>query len=315
MTTIGSTFFLDSLSALNDCARLRILRILSTQELSVGEVADVVQLPQSTVSRHLKLLLGAGFVARRTVGTTGLYRVASTMTAEATELWKIAIANSNHLPGANDDEERLVAVLAQRHSDSRTFFKNVGSDWEAVRRDLFGDRFTSTALLSLLDPSLRVVDIGCGIGNAASLVAPYVHSVVGVDREQSMLTQAKQRPDLASNIEFIEGDANDLPLKSGSLDVALFCLVLHHIEPAQEAIQEACRVVRNCGRILIIDMQRHSHDEYQQTMGHVHKGFSKANIEKLATDSGCKLRRYHRLTPETDARGPSLFAAILGVHH
>ncbi len=315
MTTISTTVFLDSLSALNDCARLRILRILSKHELSVGEVADVVQLPQSTVSRHLKLLLESGFAARRTIGTTGLYRIASTMTEEVTDLWKIAIANSSNLPGANDDEERLVAVLAQRHSDSRTFFKTVGSDWEAVRQDLFGDRFTSVALLSLLDPSLNVVDIGCGIGNAASIIAPHVQSVVGVDREQSMLAQAKQRPDLAKNIEFIEGEANDLPLKSQSLDIALFCLVLHHIEPVQGSIQEACRVVKNEGRILIIDMQRHSHDEYQQTMGHVHKGFSKANIEKLAKNAGCKLQRYHRLTPEIGSRGPSLFAAILRVHH
>ena len=131
MTTVRSTFLLDSFSALNDCARLRILRLLNQQELSVGEVADIIQLPQSTVSRHLKLLFDAGFTSRRTVGTTGLYRTATEMSSEAAELWTIAITNSAELPGANEDEERLISVLAQRHSDSRTFFKTVGSDWEA----------------------------------------------------------------------------------------------------------------------------------------------------------------------------------------
>jgi len=315
MSTVDSIHLLDSLSALNDCARLRILRILSQHELSVGEVADVVQLPQSTVSRHLKLLLEAGFASRRTVGTTGLYRIASEMPAEAGDLWNIAVSSSNNIPGVRDDEERLVSVLTQRHADSRTFFKTVGSDWEAVRRDLFGGRFTSTALLSLLDPTLRVVDIGCGIGNAAVLVAPYVEHVVGVDREHSMLKQAKERPDLTANIEFVEGDAVDLPLKSQAHDVALFCLVLHHVEEIQQVLKEACRVVKTGGRILILDMQPHAHDEYTQTMGHIHKGFSESTLNKLATKIGCTLRQYHRLSPETDARGPSLFAAILTVHH
>jgi len=315
VTTINSTLLLDSLSALNDCARLRILRILSQHELSVGEVADVVQLPQSTVSRHLKLLLEAGFASRRTIGTIGLYRTASEMLPEAASLWDIAIANSNDLPGASEDVERLVSVLAQRHADSRTFFKTMGSDWEALRLDLFGLRFTSVALLSLLDSSLRVVDIGCGIGNAASVIAPYVHHVIGVDRETSMLEQAKQRPDLATNIEFIEGDAVNLPLDDQSHDVALFCLVLHHIESTQDAIQEASRVVIDGGRILIIDMQQHSRDDYKHTMGHIHQGFSEVSIEEFARNTGCTLQHYHRLQPDIDARGPSLFAAILTVRH
>lgn len=315
MTTVRSTFLLDSFSALNDCARLRILRILNQHELSVGEVADIIQLPQSTVSRHLKLLFDAGFTSRRTVGTTGLYRTATEMSDEATELWNISITNSAELPGANEDEERLVSVLAQRHSDSRTFFKTVGSDWETLRQGLFGSHFTSVALLSLLDPSLRVADIGCGIGNAASLIAPYVKHVVGIDRESSMLQQAKERPDLAPNIEFIEGDAVHLPLENQSLDVAMLCLVLHHIESVKNAIEEACRIVKDGGKILIIDMQQHTRDEYKHTMGHIHQGFSKHSLEEFAKQTGCTLNQYHRLSPDTDARGPSLFAAILTVNH
>jgi ArsR family transcriptional regulator len=237
------------------------------------------------------------------------------MSAEATELWTIAIMNSVELPGVSEDEERLISVLAQRHSDSRTFFKTVGSDWEALRQGLFGSHFTSIALLSLLDPSLRVADIGCGIGNAASLIAPYVEHVIGIDREVSMLQQAKERPDLASNIEFIEGDSIHLPLENQSLDVAMFCLVLHHIETIKEAIEEACRKVKDGGRILIIDMQQHTRDEYKYTMGHIHQGFSQHSLKELAGETGCTLHQYHRLSPDTDARGPSLFAAILKVNH
>ena len=313
MTTIRTSQLLDSLSALNDCVRLRILRVLWQHELSVGEVADVVQLPQSTASRHLKLLLEAQFVSRRTIGTTGLYRISDEMPKEVKDLWGIASDNSEDLPEATEDDERLVSVLAQRHADSRTFFQNIGSEWEVLRGELFGSEFTSLALLSLLDPSLTVLDIGCGIGNAAVMVAPYVKEVVAVDRESSMVTQAKARPDIETNITFKVGEARELPIQDNTVDIALFCLVLHHIDLAQEAIADAGRVVKKGGRILIVDMQQHSRDEFKHTMGHVHLGFSEDDIELIAKKVGCSLQAYHRLKPKFDARGPSLFTAILKV--
>ncbi|MBT7658054.1 MAG: metalloregulator ArsR/SmtB family transcription factor [Phycisphaerae bacterium] len=315
MTSVGSLVLLDSLSALNDSARLRILRVLVQHELSVGEVAVVIQLPQSTASRHLKLLFEAGFVSRRTVGTVGLYRIATEMSTEIKSLWSIASNNTEQLHGAVEDAERLVAVLTQRHADSRTFFQNIGSDWEALRKDLFGSAFTSAALLSLIDPNLRVVDIGCGIGNAATMIAPFVQEVIGVDREVAMITQATCRPDLGGNISFVFGEANELPLENDSVDVALFCLVLHHIESIEHAIQEACRVVQRGGKLCIVDMQQHTRDENKNTMGHVHLGFSEEAMHTIASNAGCTLKAYHRMQPRIDAKGPSLFTAILEVAH
>ena len=312
MTTTSPTTLLDSLSALNDIARLRVLRILSQQELSVGEVADVLQLPQSTVSRHLKMLLETDFVARRTIGTTGLYRVSDSMPGGAADLWKIAEENFKELPKSGEDASRLVSILAQRRSDSKSFFKNMSGEWESMRSTLFGSHFTSVALLSLLNPSLKILDIGCGIGNAASLIAPYVTEVVGIDRETTMLNEAKQRPDLTNNVTFIEGDATSLPMKNSSFDVAMFCLVLHHIEDINAAVREASRVLKDGGRVLIIDMQEHIHKEYKHTMGHVHLGFSESDMKTFATSAGLKLLNYHRLRPETASSGPSLFAALLG---
>ena len=315
MTTAGSSTLLDSLSALNGCARLRVLRLVSKHELSVGEVADILQLPQSTASRHLKPLHESGFVARRTVGTTGLYRLCDAMPPEVEELWNIVATNCNDLPQAEEDAARTVSILAQRHTDSRHFFQSLGSDWESMRKDLFGSEFTANALLCLLDPSLRVVDIGCGIGDAASLIAPYVSRVIAIDRESSMLDEAKQRPALAPNIDFVESDAMALPLDDNDVDVALFCLVLHHFDRPEEALSEAMRVVNAGGRIVIIDMQEHQHQEYKHTMGHVHLGFSETDIKSLCDTCGISLSQYHRLQPNKDARGPSLFSAILRVAH
>lgn len=312
MTTISSPpALLESLSALNDCARLRVLRLVSSDELSVGELSDILQLPQSTVSRHLKLLLETNFVARRTVGTTGLYRISDAMEEETADLWTIASRNADGLPGASEDDSRLISILSQRCTDSKSFFKNASGAWESLRSELYGQRFTPVALLGLLDASLKVVDIGCGIGNAASIVAPFVQEVVGVDRETAMLKEAGQRPDLASNITFVEGDALRLPLEDNSADIAMFCLVLHHVEDVLGALREAKRVVGSKGRVLVIDMQEHIHDEYRHTMGHVHLGFSEGTLQAAAENCGMHVRQYHRLHPDTGASGPSLFVAVL----
>ncbi len=312
MTVANSpTVLLDSLSALNDCARLRILRLVTLHELSVGELSDVLQLPQSTVSRHLKQLLDTNFVSRRTDGTTGLYRISETMGCETAELWTIAQRTGEDLPNANEDDSRLTSVLAQRHTDSKSFFKNASGAWETLRSELYGHNFTPVALLSLLDPALIVVDIGCGIGNAASIIAPFVKTVVGVDREAAMLAEAEQRPDLASNVSFIQGDALQLPLENDFANVAMFCLVLHHIEDVAGALQEAKRVLGKTGRIVIVDMQEHMHDEYRHTMGHIHLGFSELNLQAAAKNCGLNVLQYHKLCPDTSASGPSLFVAIL----
>jgi len=237
------------------------------------------------------------------------------MTPEVAELWNIVATNCDNLPQAEEDAARMVAVLAQRHTDSRQFFQTVGSDWELMRKDLFGSEFTSNALLCLLRPSLHVVDIGCGIGEATSLIAPYVSRVTAIDRESAMLNEARQRPDLASNIEFLEADAMAIPLDDNSADVALFCLVLHHFERPEDPVSEAVRIIRPGGRIVIIDMQEHQHQDYKQTMGHVHLGFSEQEIKSLSNSCGTTLTKYHRLRPNTDARGPSLFAAVIRVDH
>ena len=312
MTTPSPSSLLDSLSAINDCARLRILRLLETHELSVGECSDVLQLPQSTVSRHLKLLLETGFVSRRTIGTTGLYRISDAMPKEALNLWGIASSGLNDLPESNEDNSRLLSVLAERRTDSRNFFKTASNDWESLRNEMYGQRFTPTALLSLLDSSLSVLDIGCGIGNAATIVAPFVKHVVGVDREAAMLTQARQRLGLPENITFVRGDATSLPAENNAFDIAMFCLVLHHIEDTVAVLKEASRVLKKNGRILVIDMQNHVHDEYWHTLGHVHLGFSEEDMQSLAESVSLQLLQYHRLIPNTNVSGPSLFSAVLG---
>jgi ArsR family transcriptional regulator len=145
------------------------------------------------------------------------------------------------------------------------------------------------------------------------LVAPCIKEVIAVDREAAMLDAARLHPVATDNITYIEGDVLDLPLKDGSVDVAMFFLVLHHVQEPAVAITEATRITRSGGRILVVDMQEHDRDEYRHTMGHLHLGFSNAVVESWCNDAGISVSQRRSLPPTPGAIGPSLFCAVLDV--
>lgn len=290
--------------------RLRILRLLEAQELSVGEVAKVVQLPQSTVSRHLKVLGEGGWLGKRNVGTATLYRlVLDDLSLEARALWLAVRIQMDNRAELSEDGRRLQAVLADRRTDSQAFFGRVAGEWDTVRNELFGDRFTPAALLSLLPRHWTVVDLGCGTGNASELLAPCVAKVLAVDQSPVMLEAARRRLADFSNVEFLEGSLPSLPLADSSADASVCLLVLHHLADPSPAAAEIARILKPGGTVLLVDMVRHDRAEYRQTMGHKHLGFSRQSIESMFQTAGLAELSYRELPGEPDARGPGLFVA------
>src|SRR5688572_25746619 len=218
---------LHRLGTLTDLARLRILRLLDRQELSVGELARALQLPQSTVSRHLKLLHDGGWTAKRSEGTASLYRVAEqTLPEQMRALWQLTREQLGETATFQQDDARLAEVIAERRVDSKSFFGQIGGEWDALRRELFGESFTAEALLSLIHHEWVVADLGCGTGNASEMLAPLVKKVIAVDREPAMLEAARKRLAGASNVDFRQGELTKLPLKNEEVDLALVFLVL-----------------------------------------------------------------------------------------
>lgn len=308
----------DHLVALSDPVRLRILRILEREELAVGEVAKVVQLPQSTVSRHLKVLADAAWVFKRAEGTATLYRlVLDDLPAPRRALW-LAVRDLMKSPDGRDithdleeDLRRLASVVAQRREDAQSFFGRVAGQWDDVRNELFGARFTPVALLSLLSRDWVVADLGCGTGNASELLAPLVRRVIAVDQSAPMLAAAKQRlvhGDGARNIDFVRGEISALPLKDASVDACVCLLVLHHVEAPARALAEMRRILRPGGIALIVDMVEHDRDAYRHTMSHRWLGFSEHAIAQAARDAGFVHPRYNPLPSDPQAKGPGLFA-------
>jgi len=164
-------------------------------------------------------------------------------------------------------------------------------------------------LIGLLPATWVVGDLGCGTGAVLSVLAPHVARAIGVDASEEMLTAARERLHDLSNVELRPGALESLPIDDATLDAATLALVLHHLASPALALAEAARVLKPGGRLLIVDMAPHEHEEYRQQMGHVWLGFSEDHMRRLLAQSGFESISIHALPTVADAKGPALFAA------
>ena len=312
MTDPDASGIFAHLGVLAEPLRARMLRVLEAEELAVGELGRVLQLPQSTVSRHLKVLLVHGWLHRRTEGPAARVSAATdALDPEAARLWQLVRDDPGSARVAADDRARLASVLAQREVDSRAFFGRLAAGWDAVRDALFGRDFALPTLLALLPSHWTVADLGCGTGEVVARLAPLVHRVLGVDQEASMLEAARERTAGRDNVVLVEGDLTALPLPDACADAALCLLVLHHIADPAAALAEARRILRPGGALVVLDMVAHDRADYRQTMGHQHLGFTDAALAEHAAAAGLALGAVTRLAPDPAAQGPGLFVARL----
>ena len=306
---------LDHLSALSDPTRSRILLLVDRHELTVSELCAIMQLPQSTMSRHLKALGDSGWITARAEGTSNLYVMTrDELDPSARRLWLLVREQVGPTPAAVQDQRRLQAALAGRRTKSQEFFSSSAGQWDRVRDELFGERFHLAAFAALASSTWTVGDLGCGTGQVSAALAPFVERVIAVDASAAMLQAAKKRLHAFDNIELRRGDLEALPVDDARLDAATLMLVLHHVPEPEKAIAEVARVLKPGGGLLFVDMQPHDRDSYRQQMGHVWLGFSDDHIRRILSESGFDAIRIVPLSPDPKVKGPGLFVATARRH-
>ena len=174
---------------------------------------------------------------------------------------------------------------------------------------MFGGAAHLHALPGCSTTRWTVGDLGCGTGQVASGVAPFVTRVIAVDRSNDMLQAARRRLRECGNVEVRRGELEALPIEDATLDAATLMLVLHHTPDPAVVLPSVARTLRSGGRLLVADMLPHDHEEYRQQMGHVWLGFSEEQLRRLLTTAGFSSVRVTALEPDSNARGPALFAA------
>ncbi len=305
----GVDGLLGVLGSLADPTRLRLLALLERHELGVLELCEVLRLPQSTVSRHLKILSGEGWLASRREGTAHLYRMEHGLDPAARRLWKVARAETEGWATLEQDGLRLARRLASRRGDADAFFAGAAGEWEKLRGELYGAAFASEALLALLPRDLVVADLGCGTGDLACRLAHNVRHVVAVDRSAAMLKAARRRVDGLPNVELHRADLEELPLDDACCDAALLVLALTYVPEPERVLAEAARILRPGGAVVLADLVRHDDDVFRRRMGQASLGFDPASLAALLARAGFDDPRCEPLPPAPGAQGPALFIA------
>lgn len=286
--------FVRTLKALADPLRLRILAAVAQEELTVGEVQEVVDSVQSSVSRNLAILRQAGFVQDRKEGTSVYFSAREEMPSAAREIFGSLRSRLAELPERKADQARLEATRRRRLQRSRNYFESVAGDWEHIRKSYFDDRLTSLAIEKLLPRELILADVGCGTGTLTFELARFAGRVIGVDLSLQMLRRAREaaREKRLPNVDFRHGDALQLPLPSRSVDAAFCVMVLHFLDQPERAVAELSRITKPGGSVIVVDLVEHKQQWMREQMAHRWLGFDRGSVESWFRDAGAELTDY-----------------------
>ena len=293
------------LRALSDETRLRILRLLGTMELAVGELAQVLGQSQPRVSRHVRILCDAGLAVRRREGSWVFLSIAvgenraPALGAAAARL--LAVAEDDDATFAArcaEDRRHLAAIRAAREAKAENYFSRHAEEWDQLRLLHCPDEPVEAALSDALDKAARsaslgaLLDVGTGTGRMAQLFAERASHVTAFDKSPEMLRIARARlqnlpADLPADlVEFVQGDFAALPFDTASFDTVLFHQVMHYAQEPEAVLGEAARVLHKGGCIAIVDFAAHDREELRSIHAHARLGFSDEQMLRLLSDAG-----------------------------
>ena len=276
-------------SALADPTRLRIVALLRRMELSVGELAQVLDQSQPRVSRHVRILADAGVALRRREGSWVF--LAPAPSPVAVPLYAVIDA-SGDAREAVVDLERLTAVRAERAAAAARYFEAHAAQWDAVRGLHVPDAAVEERLLTTLGANVgRLLDVGTGTGRMIELLHARAGAVTGIDRSPEMLRLARAKLGGVDGVELRQGDVAALPLPPAAADTVVMHQVLHYLPAPDAAVAEAARVVAPGGRLLIVDFDSHDREELRRQDAHARLGFSDAQIGGWMAAGGLRLAR------------------------
>ena len=281
--------------ALADPTRLRIMRLLGTMELAVGELAQILGQSQPRVSRHVAILCDGGLAVRRREGSWVFLRAvggndAPMSGAVARLLATAEREDADFAAACEDDRRQLAAIRAAREASAADYFAAHAEEWDELRRLHSPDEAVEAALVDRLGdaPLGAMLDIGTGTGRMAELFATSADHIVALDKSLDMLRAARAKLQTlpADKVELVQGDFAALPFAAHSFDTTMLHQVLHFAQNPAAALAEAARVTKPGGRIAIVDFAEHGREELRDRHQHARLGFSDEGMAKLLTGAG-----------------------------
>ena len=298
------------LQVLSDSTRLRMLRLLSREELSVAELQEILEMGQSRISSHLSLLRRNQMVVDRKDGKKTFYAL-SLDTSPRYDIVRTALAEDSDEDFWESDQSGLTRVLERRRAESEKYFEEVadrlgkhyvpGRSWESIGHFLFR-----------LFPYIVVADLGAGEGMISQLLAERTKKVFCIDSSKSMVrigTDLAKKKNLA-NLVYKQGDIEKVPLNDKSVDLALMSQSLHHAQHPKKALEEAYRILKPSGQLVVLDLKKHNFEKARENYGDLWLGFRENDLYKMIKEAGFKKARVETVSKEETE---PYFETILGI--
>lgn len=270
------------LKLLADPTRLRMLLLLHNQALSVAELQEILGMGQSRISTQLSLLKQEGMVTDQRSGKNNIYQ------AELPELLlSLARQAAEELPECPKDLSALRHLIRKRKDKARSYFDELagkfgksyvpGRSWKAL----------AEALIKVMNYDV-VADLGAGEGTLSQLLAQRAKKVIAVDISPKMVEfgQNLARSHGLGNLEFRLGEIEDVPIETKTVDLAILSQALHHAEEPSRALSEAYRILKPGGRLLILDLAKHSFTKAHELYSDRWLGFPEGELAEMIEAAG-----------------------------
>ncbi|MDR2076028.1 MAG: metalloregulator ArsR/SmtB family transcription factor [Desulfovibrio sp.] len=277
-----------SFKALADETRLRLLHILNRHELNVNELVLILEMGQSRVSRHLKILSAAGLLIWRREGLHVFYSTPREGGQRA--LIEAALPFAREDPRFTADAAMADGMIEERAHKTRQFFNSIAEDWDKLSREVLGSFDLAGAVTGRM-PSCRVAaDLGCGTGNVLAAMLDKAMTLIGVDGSPRMLELARRRfANAGERVSLRIGDLTHLPLRDAEADFAAMNMVLHHVSSPLEVLREIQRILAPGGRLVLTDFQRHSDERMRADYGDRWLGFDAGTLHAHLAKAGFRV--------------------------
>lgn len=284
---------LETLKALADSTRLRLLALLAHGEFTVQELTAMLNMGQSRISRHLKILSDAGILTVKRQGTWGYYALGDG-NLFFRELWLALERRSEELPERRSDREGLARILEERRRRSQEFFDRHARQWDRLAREALPTAGYREELLAAVPSSPLLLEVGVGTGGLLPGLCERARHVVGVDHSPAMLEQARLRGESEglTGFELRLGEMTHLPLSDGGAETAVLNMVLHHAPQPTQVFAEIARVLTPGGTIVVADLLRHDREWAREAMADQWLGFEQDELSAWLSGAGFRMDHF-----------------------
>lgn len=277
--------------ALSDETRIRLVNILLHHELKVGELVSILEMGQSRISRHLKILADAGMVKSLKEGVWGFYSI--TDKGPGRDFINSVRYVFEKEPVLEQDLERARRIIEARSKNTLRFFDHVASSWDLLKREIIGPFDIKKQIFSDAGSYKVGVDLGCGTGELLDAMKNHAAKVIGVDSSPRMLEEARKRfsGGTGRNIEIRLGEIEHLPMGDNEADLAVISLVMQYLDDPEVAVSEVRRILKPGGNFILAEFSRHDRESLKEVYGVKHLGFAADTIRAWLEKSGFTVNR------------------------